>query len=209
MDPQGIMDDKPIDGLNPHQGAENSAEAQRELAEHARAGARRRFIKGTAAASPVLLSLVSRPVMGAARYCSASGFISGNLSQPHTSESCGGFSPDYYKNNGPWPSPYGSGTKNNDTYIRGTQFHAVFAPGKYNYGSSSMLKVLWTEPGSFAFHSIAALLNAASGIHGYALNTTQVVKIWNDITGSGVYLISDGNQMYEPDAKAFFENTYS
>ena len=158
--------DKQIDGLNLHQGEDNAAQLQRELAEHALASARRRFIKGTAVASPVLLSLVSRPVMGAARFCSASGLMSGNLSQPQTSEGCGGLSPGYYKNNA-WPPLYESGTKNGNTkpytFSGGTKFHPLFATGKYNYGSSSMLKVLWTEPGSFAFHTIAALLNAASG----------------------------------------------
>jgi hypothetical protein len=205
------MDDKQIDGLNPHQGAENAAEAQRELDEHARAEARRRFIKGAAVASPVLLSLVSRPVMGAARYCSASGFMSGNLSQPHTSESCGGLSPGYYKNNA-WPSLYESGTKNGNTkpytFSDGTTFHPLFATGTYNYGTKSMLEVLWTQPGSFAFHTIAALLNAASGINGYALTTSQVIDIWNQINSVGYYQTSNGFQMSESDAKAFFENTY-
>jgi hypothetical protein len=203
------MDDKQIDGLNPHQGAENAAEAQRELAEHARADARRRFIRGSAAASPILLSLISRPVMGAARFCTASGFMSGNLSQPNTSVGCGGLSPGYWKNHTPWPAPYLSGTKNNHTYSGGTQFHAVFITGKYNYGTNAMLQVLWTEPGSFAFHTIAALLNAASGINGYALTTFQVIQIWNQIMSTGYYLTSNGLQMYESDAKAFFENTYS
>lgn len=201
--------DKQIDGLNLPQGADrHEAAAQHELAEHARAAARRRFIKGTAAVSPVLLSLVSRPVMGATRYCSASGFMSGNLSQPQTGVSCGGLSPGYYKNHSPWPAPYVSGTMNNDTYTGGTRFHDVFAPGKYSYGTSSMLKVLWTEPGSFAFHTIAALLNAASGSNGYALTTSQVIQIWNQIMSVGYYQTSNGLHMFESDAKAFFENTY-
>jgi hypothetical protein len=211
-EPKGIMDDKQIDGLNPHQSAANAAEGQRELAEHARASARRRFIKGTAAASPVLLSLVSRPVMGAARFCSASGFLSGNLSQPQTSDGCGGLSPGYYKNHSPWPLPYLSGTQtgngNASTFSGGTKFHPLFATGKYNYGTKSMLEVLWTEPGSFAFHTIAALLNAASGLYGTTLTTTQVIEIWNQIMSTGYYLTSNGLQMYESDAKAFFENTY-
>ncbi len=207
------MDDKEIAGLNRHQGAEHTAETQREVAEHARAEARRRFIKGTAAASPVLLSLVSRPVMGAARICSASGFMSGNVSQPQTAVGCGGLSPGYYKNHSPWPSPYVSGTQtgngNSSAFSGGTKFHAVFIAGKYNYGTKSMLEVLWTEPGSFAFHIIAALLNAASGINGYALTTFQVIQIWDQIMSTGYYLTSNGLQMYESDAKAFFENTYS
>lgn len=206
------MDDKQIDGLNPQPGAENAAESQRERAEHARASARRRFIRGAAAASPVLLSLVSRPVLGTTRFCSASGFMSGNLSQPQTSQGCGGFSPGYWKNHSPWPTPYVSGTQNGSgggsTFSGGTKFHDVFAKGKYNFGTSSMLKVLWTEPGSFAFHTIAALLNAASGINGYTLTTAQVIQIWNQIMSVGYYQATSSLQMFEADAKAFFENTY-
>jgi hypothetical protein len=207
------MDDKQIDGLNPQQGAENAtenaAESQRDLADHARASARRRFIRGAAAASPVLLTLVSRPVLGTSRLCSASGFMSGNLSQPQGSESCGGLSPGFWKTHTPWPAPYVSGTQsgNGSTFSGGTKFHDVFAKGKYNFGTSSMLKVLWTEPGSFAFHTIAALLNAASGINGYGLTTAQVIQIWNQIMSVGYYQTSTG-QMFEADAKAFFENTY-
>ena len=206
------MDDKEIDDLNPHKGADNAAERQRKLAEHARASARRRFIKGSAAVTPVLLSLVSRPVMGTTRFCSASGFMSGNLSQPNTGLGCGGLSPGYWKNHSPWPSPYVSGTQNGNgngsTFAGGTKFHDVFAKGRYNYGTKSMLEVLWTDPGSFAFHTIAALLNAASGLYGTALTTTQVIQIWNQIMSVGYYQTSNGLQMSESDAKAFFENTY-
>lgn len=90
----------------------------------------------------------------------------------------------------------------------GTKFHPLFATGKYNYGTKSMLEVLWTEPGSFAFHTIAALLNAASGLYGTTLTATQVIEIWNQIMSTGYYLTSNGLRMYESDAKAFFENTY-
>lgn len=206
------MDDRQLADLNRQQGADNNkdkAEARRELAEHARAGARRRFIKGAAAASPILLSLVSRPVMGTTRYCTASGFMSGNLSRPSNFDGCGGRSPGYWKTHSPWPFPYKSGEKKNDAFVGGTKFHAVFAKGKYNYGNKSMLEVLWTAPGSFAFHTIAALLNAASGFNGYTLTTSQVIQIWNSIMASGTYQTSNGIPMHEADAKAFFENTYS
>lgn len=127
------MDDKQIEGLNLHQGEDNAAEVQRALAEHARASARRRFIKGTAAASPILLSLVSRPVMGAARFCTASGLMSGNLSQPQTSDGCGGLSPGYWKIHSPWPLPSLSGTRtgngNASTLFRRNQVSSSFRHG--------------------------------------------------------------------------------
>ncbi|MGQ5523141.1 hypothetical protein ACUHMQ_07750 [Chitinimonas sp. PSY-7] len=185
--------DKPqLDGLS-------NASPVQEDEDRIRAAARRRLIKG-AAVAPVLMSLASRPVMGAARRCSASGFMSGNVSlQPGQSPSCGGLSPGYWKNHTTWPAPY----------TPTTEFHSVFtSKSKYNYGTKSMQTVLNDYPGSFAFHAIACLLNAMSGFADYALKTGDVIKIWNDISTVGYYLTSTGKKMYEADAKKFFEDTY-
>ena len=163
-----------------------------------RDAARRRLIIGTAA--PVLMSLASRPVMGAVSQCSPSGFMSGNVSiQPGQGTGCGGLSPGYWKNHTDWPAPYTPNTK----------FHSVFtSKAKYNYGHKSMQTVLQDYPGSFAFHTIACLLNSVSAFADYALSASTVIKIWNDISTIGYYLTSTGEKMYEADAKKFFEDTY-
>jgi hypothetical protein len=163
------------------------------------AAARRRLIRG-AAAAPVLMSLASRPAMGAARQCAPSGFMSGNASpQPGVSAGCGGLSPGYWKTHSNWPSPYTPSTK----------FHNVFtSKAKYNYGTQSMLWVLTNKPGSFAFHAIACLLNGVSSFADYSLKASDVIKIWNDISNQGYFLTSTGKKMYEADAKKFFEETY-
>lgn len=200
------MDDKQLDGL------ESGSDAAQ--IETARADARRRFLKGAALASPVLLSIASRPVLGTTRFCSASGFMSGNLSNKGGKDvNCGGNSPGYWKNHTspsyPWPAPYVSGRRlDNGTFSGGTKFHDVFKKGTYNYGTKSMLQVLWEAPGSFAFHTIAALLNAQSGIGGYVLTAAQVRQIWDGIMTNGFYTTTTGVKMYEADAKAFFEQTY-
>lgn len=204
------MDDKQLDGLE-----RGSDAAQLETA---RADARRRFIKGAALASPVLLSIASRPVLGTSRFCSASGFMSGNLSnQGGKDVSCGGNSPGYWKNHtspgAPWPTPYLSGRRASGatgiSYTGGTQFHSVFKKsGGFNYGTKTLLQVLWEHPGSLAFHAIAALLNAKAGIGNYVLTDLQVRQIWDGIVTNGVYTTTTGHKMYEADAKAFFEQTY-
>lgn len=207
------MDDQQLDHPNRPESGEPAGNA--ELIDQARSEARRHFLKGAVLASPLLLSFASRPVLGGVRYCSPSGFLSGNLSRPQDG-GCGGLSPGYWKNHAspgdPWPSPYASGTMTGTgqgrSFSGGTRFHDVFVKGKYNYNDKSMLRVLWQAPGSFAFHTIACLLNAASGIEGYLLAPGQVIQIWNDIMTQGYYLTSTGQQMFEADAKAFFEQTY-
>ena len=76
--------------------------------------ARRRVAKSGLAAS-VLLTLASRPVLGATSTCqSPSGFQSGNVSHPGTPVACLGRSPGYWKTHPDWPSPYISGTTSPD-----------------------------------------------------------------------------------------------
>ncbi len=55
---------------------------------------RRRFLKGSLASAPIILTLASRPAL--ANHCSISGMMSGNLSKPHEVE-CQGLSPGYWK----------------------------------------------------------------------------------------------------------------
>src|SRR6266446_8785038 len=69
---------------------------------------RRRLLQGGLAAAPVLMTLVSRPVL--ARQCtSPSGFVSGNASTPGRGVDCTGHTPEYWANPihfSGWPSPY-------------------------------------------------------------------------------------------------------
>ncbi|MBI2380600.1 MAG: hypothetical protein HYV16_07585 [Gammaproteobacteria bacterium] len=182
---------------------DTSPPAQCSDAEALRLAARRSFLKGALIASPIVMSLASRPVMATTRrYCTASGFMSGNVSQPVSNQGCGGLSPGYWKTHTNWPTPYLSGV------TTGTKFHDVFNKGKYNYNGKTMMWVLQNKPGSFAFHTIACLLNSASNFPDYALKGAEVIAIWNAINTIGYYTTSTGQQMYEQDAKAFFENTY-
>ena len=68
---------------------------------------RRRFILG--AAAPVVLSVISKPVMATGRVCTISGFTSVNPSgvARHTTSGCGGLSP------GAWKNPYSGNSDGN------------------------------------------------------------------------------------------------
>lgn len=60
-----------------------------------REAGRRRFLKQAAGASPVLLSLASRPAFG--NRCTISGMMSGNASTAPDAEPCEGCTPGYWK----------------------------------------------------------------------------------------------------------------
>ena len=58
---------------------------------------RRRILKGAAVAAPLMMTVASRPVLGA--QCTPSAWVSGNLSDNGQDRSCGGRSPGYWKTN--------------------------------------------------------------------------------------------------------------
>ena len=66
---------------------------------------RRRFAKSSLAASGVLLTLASRPVLGNVVCKSPSGFLSGNQSSQGMKPICEGRSPGYWRNHDGWPIP--------------------------------------------------------------------------------------------------------
>lgn len=67
---------------------------------------RRRLLHGGLAAGPVLMTLVSRPVLGSVQCVTPSAFISGNASIAGNLPVCTGFSPDDWVNNPNWPPPF-------------------------------------------------------------------------------------------------------
>lgn len=122
---------------------------------------RRKFARAVAG-SGIVLSLASKPVMGANYWCTGSGGMSGNTSSHGAKVSCLACSPGYWKASpGSWPSPYYpykvcncSGV----TQYQPTKFIDVF--GSCPYGTKSMMWILQNQSGSREFHAIGALLNA-------------------------------------------------
>jgi len=204
---------------------------------------RRRFTKSGLAVSGVLLTLASRPSLGGGGgggggfACkSPSGFISGNLSQHGTPQTCSGRTPGYWGTHGgggpqpnAWPSPYlpgtcASGTScNNSSYWSGgTKFSSVFScthngliykdiPGTNPKKQYSMMQVIWLtgsgDPNQLGAHIVAALLNAASGKTLGVLTEAQVINIFNEWDQKGYFEPTAGVKWYGADIVDYLKST--
>jgi len=180
---------------------------------------RRRFLKG-AAATPVIMTVASRPVMGA--YCTPSAWVSGNLSDNGPKvDSCGGRSPGFWKARpDKWSrTGYLPGTCKNWSYKStckvykddGTKFNAVFVSGNPHYDNKTLMQVLWLEgyedPYQLGAHIVAAVLNAASKPN-YGMSVADVQKIYSQLAMTGVYQPSVGDPMTAQDIVKFIQNTF-
>lgn len=118
---------------------------------------RRRFGKSGLAASGVLLTLASRPVLGCEVCKSPSGFLSGNLSTHGGPSICEGRSPGYWKNQTSWPIANRSTCK----------FSSVFTcRPRSPYATVTMLNLLSPQDfdsNNLGMHLVAAYLNAMQG----------------------------------------------
>lgn len=102
---------------------------------------RRRFGKSGLAASGVILTLASQPVLGQWACQSPSGFQSGNVSAHGDLPLCSGLTPGYWQApNKQWPSPCMQGTCSNTKNLSsneavdwtgGTAFSSIFNCGTY------------------------------------------------------------------------------
>ena len=118
---------------------------------------RRRFGKSGLAASGIIATLASRPVLGCDVCKSPSGFLSGNLSTHGSKPICEGRSPGYWKNHTNWP------IANRKT----CKFSAVFTCTRGSpYASVTMLQLLSHQSydtNNLGMHLVAAYLNAMQG----------------------------------------------
>ena len=151
--------------------------------------ARRRFLQGGLAAAPVLMTLVSRPVL--AQQCTTpSGFVSLGASTAGRGVTCIGHMPSYWANPANF-SQWPSGFKPTDP--QATLFgppQGVFANSPYS-GDPTLLDVLngAATPHNHttdktAMFLAAALLNAAAGLTP-TLSVPAVRDIWSEYGASG------------------------
>jgi hypothetical protein len=192
---------------------------------------RRRFIAGLATGS-IVMTVASRPAIAGGgggkgdwkkgAWCTPSAWVSGNLSQNQSRQSCGGRSPGYWKANANrWPSKYKPGScarggKGNcsDYKNDGTAFHQYkggpFA-GSF-FGNKSMMQVLWlqghSDPHKLGAHIVAAFLNAST-IANYGMTPSMVVDIWYQLSTRGFYQPSPGAPvMTAEEVVLFIQNTF-
>jgi hypothetical protein len=154
---------------------------------------RRRLLQGGLAAAPVLMTLVSRPVLAQRTpLCTTpSGFVSANASTAGRGISCTGRTQGYWKNLSAdqWPSPF----------LPGTLFNTAFnlSSSAAPFAGQTLLQVL-TQGGGAPIYDVArtivaALLNAAAGLT--PVLTVQVVRhMWQEYsnTGFGFFSPSSG-----------------
>jgi hypothetical protein len=149
------------------------------------AASRRRLLRGGVAAGPVLMTLVSRPVLAqVAGHCTTpSGFVSLNASNAGRGVDCEGFTYQYWKSAPQSAYP--------PAFPPEKPFNAVFNnPVCGTYGGPpplSLRQVLSLgsdPPNDVARVIVAALLNAASGFTP-VLGVETVKHMWEEYCTSG------------------------
>ena len=152
---------------------------------------RRRFAKAGLLASPILMSVASRPVLGALGQPCISNMLSGNLSHPKRGSCVLGISPADWIDIASWPAPIIKGVQpsglsltcancidvGDDWICGGTPFSDIFLGGD----SRSMYQILCDDPNLSAPTEesafVAAYLNALT--YDYVLSPMQVQHLWN------------------------------
>ena len=140
---------------------------------------RRKFARAGFAGSGVILTLASRPVLGAAVCKSPSGFLSGNASTHGDPPVCLGRSPGYWKNSqGNWPIP------------TSTLFRNVFScKGNSPYYPCTMLNLLTPQQfdkDNLGMHLVAAYLNAMQGWTPF-LEVTTLQSMFSEWQANGAF----------------------
>ncbi|MFU2485870.1 hypothetical protein [Thauera sp. WH-1] len=150
---------------------------------------RRRKLLGGVAASPLLLSISSRPAWANGGMCTPSALASANLSGQHDFSGCS-ISAGWWKNNeSRWP------------IAASTYFHSIFEKVAFNgsviyetttLGAPTTLSDVMNKrftgdnPGNLAFPLIGAYLNALQfpyngGAPGYPFAAADIVKAFNEL----------------------------
>jgi hypothetical protein len=167
---------------------------------------RRRLLCAGISTAPVIMTVMSRPVLAQANGCqSPSGFESGNASRPDL-PACSGLTPGYWKQDqwfGNWPPPYYPTTVTTTTskgfgtsvVQQATLFKDVLLPDLPK-ANLTFLQVLDPQssgagaPYNVARHIVATLLNIAAGkVPATALDKTRTQDIWNQYRTYGYYKV--------------------
>jgi hypothetical protein len=151
---------------------------------------RRRLLQGALAGAPVLMTLVSRPVL--AQQCTTpSGFVSANASTAGRGVNCTGHTPAYWanpQNFSQWPPGFIPQVPPGPA----TRFNAQFEPDlPMNPTLLAVLGFTGSQTNDVARYVSAALLNAAAGLTP-VLSIPAVKHIWSEFATSGSFSPSSG-----------------
>ena len=145
---------------------------------------RRRLLQGALASAPVLMTLVSRPVLAQSTCTTPSGFVSANASHPGAAH-CSGNGPKYwYDHQSAWPHDYNP---------HGKHFKHYFDPDLS--GNPKLTEVLNPAGGynDVARYLVAALLNIGPPVLTPVLLYPYPLKhIWSEFAASGHFSPSSG-----------------
>ncbi len=141
---------------------------------------KRKLLKGLVATAPVVMAISSKPAL--ANFCTVSGFLSGNLSNPNSQTFCGGRSPGYWINH-VTPEMQGMTFKQ--------VFGGVWQGDSGNWlGDPSLYDVLKMEGHEdhyqFGAHAVAAYQNALL-FSDYPLTVLEVGDIVGQVLTFGYY----------------------
>ena len=181
---------------------------------------RRRLVQSGVGAAPLLMTLISRPVLGQVD-CQTPSAGSIPTSHPHRQTSvCSGASTTYWTQNlDKWPAGYyptstgdsGTGTLTLAAATGGsisqqaTLFSPPFSPSPYP-SDTTLLAVLQNPADPVAQHLAASLLNVASGWVP-VLNQAMLQTIWLEYTTKGYYEPTAGVKWYSPEIVAYLQST--
>lgn len=171
---------------------------------------RRRLLQGGLAAAPVLMTLVSRPVLSQGSCTTPSGFVSANASMAGRGVTCSGHAPTYWANSqhlNEWPSAYFPTKVTGPGGHNPTYFKDVFKPNLS--ASPTLLEVLaitGNPTNDVARYVVAALLNAAAGL-APVLSISLVKDIWSEFASTGSFSPSSGAHWNSSEIIAYLSTT--
>lgn len=141
---------------------------------------RRRFTQASVAASGIVLTLTSRPLMASGKTAkSPSGFVSGNQSTYGPPQYTQGRSPGFWKNHtGDWPSSTNAKFKDH--------FNSMLSSPYSKYTLLELLSPQQDDPHNLGMHLVAALLNARKGWTPF-LDEAKVKAMFAEWQATGVF----------------------
>ena len=196
-------------------------EDSRKSPETPKSDARRRLLRAGLASAPVVMTIASRPVLGATACQSQSAGASANSAAARTVQMCSGLTPDQWKMQAAsWPSPYcgtnasqfGGASAFSFAQPSATLYHCPTTGFAGNtFGKNTMLEVLDMGENSASLRGlgrwmVAALLNACSG-RTPVLTESAVRAMWNDMLNQGYYEPTAGVRWGVPEIIAYLNTT--
>ena len=170
--------------------------------------ARRRLLRGAAIAGPVVLTLVSKPVLGA-NCISPSRTLSGNLSQiGNNIGNCSGKGITLWRGTDTSAWPINKSTKFNNEFPAGLGANTKFLKSNGNKQNFSDVLALSSTNTDYkmAQHFIVALMNIRAGtVAASALDETRLKQMWAEYATSGKYQpFAGGTSWYLNDIINYF-----